>query len=384
MRPLHTVINNIPNFALDFILRINHFGSQIALKRYKILKKKNLLLSLLVLAFQLNVAQTGIAKYAGEFMAIGVGARALGMGSAQVAVVNDVTSGYWNPAGLARMNYPQVALMHDEQFGGLVNYNYAAVAIPYGKDMSFAISAIRLSVDGIPDTRNALVDARTGKVIFDINNPNARIDPDKIVEFSNTDWAFYGTFSKRQSKNFYWGANIKVISRKIAEYSALGIGFDVGALYEPMDNLYLGANLMDITTTLVAWDGGNNELISPTAKLGVAYGFNFLGGTFLPALDLDMRFENRQFASTVNVGPVSLDVRAGLEYNFRNLFMIRAGYTDVKQFTLGAGVRLPKLEIDYSFAKFSGAESDVLTKNGTHRISIILTLEEPKYMRDGL
>lgn len=344
--------------------------------------KKNLFLIILVGAFQLNVAQTGIAKYAGEFMAIGVGARALGMGSAQVAVVNDVTSGYWNPAGLAKMDYPQVALMHDEQFGGLVNYNYGAVAIPYGKDMSFGISAIRLSVDGIPDTRNALIDARTGEVIFDINNPNARIDPDKITEFSNTDWAFYGTFSKRQTDNFSWGANIKVISRSIAEYSALGIGFDVGAMYEPVENLYLGANLMDITTTLVAWDGGSNELISPTAKLGVAYGFDLLGGKFLPAMDIDMRFENRQFASTFNVGPVSFDVRAGLEYSYKNLFMVRAGYTDVKQFTAGAGVRLPKLSIDYSYAQFSGSEEATL--GVTHRISIMLTLEEPKFLRDGI
>ena len=39
-------------------------------------------------------------KYSNEFLAIGVGARALGMGSAYTAVVNDVTSGYWNPAGL--------------------------------------------------------------------------------------------------------------------------------------------------------------------------------------------------------------------------------------------------------------------------------------------
>lgn len=348
------------------------------------LKKKNLVLILLVVAFQLNIAQTGIAKYAGEFMAIGVSARALGMGSAQVAIANDVTSGYWNPAGLAKINYPQVALMHDEQFGGLVNYNYGSIAIPYGKDMSFGISAIRLSVDGIPDTREALVNTRTGKIIYDINNPNAKIDPDKVKEFSNTDWAFYGTFSKRQSKNLSWGVNVKVVSRSIAEFSAVGIGFDVGALYEPMDNLYLGANLMDITTTLVAWDNGNNELISPTAKLGVAYGFEFLGGRFLPALDLDMRFENRRFASTVNVGPVSLDVRAGVEYSFRNLFMVRAGFTDIKQFTLGAGVKLPKLNIDYSFARFAGSEGDILTVDGTHRISIMLTLEEPKYLRDGL
>lgn len=333
-------------------------------------------------ALQGNFAQTSIAKYAGEFMAIGVGSRALGMGSAQVAVVNDVTSGYWNPAGLAKMDYPQIALMHDEQFGGLVGYNYAAVAIPYGNDMSFGVSAIRLSVDGIPDTREALIDPRTGEVIYDIYKPNARIDPDKIKEFSNTDWAFYATFSKKQSEKFFWGANLKVISRSIAEFSALGIGFDVGALYEPIDNLYLGANLMDITTTLVAWDRGNNELISPTAKIGAAYGFEFLSGKFLPALDVDMRFENRQFASTVNVGPVSLDVRAGLEYSFRNLFMIRAGYTDVKQFTLGAGVKLPKLNIDYSYAQFSQSQDETL--GVTHRISIMLTLEESKYMRSGL
>jgi len=163
------------------------------------IKTKNILLILVFAVLQLNYAQTEVAKYAGEFMAIGVGARAFGMGSAQVAIVNDVTSGYWNPAGLAKMNYPQVALMHDEQFGGLVNYNFASVAIPYGKDMSFGISAIRLSVDEISDTRNALIDARTGEVIFDITNPNARIDPDRIKEFSNTDWAFYGTFSKKQS-----------------------------------------------------------------------------------------------------------------------------------------------------------------------------------------
>ncbi|MEN8193977.1 MAG: PorV/PorQ family protein [Bacteroidota bacterium] len=348
------------------------------------LKKNLLLLIVLLLSFNFSFGQTEIAKYAGEFLTFGIGGRALGMGSAQVAVVDDITAGYWNPAGLARMNYPQVALMHDEQFGDLVNYNYGSVALPYGKDMSFGLSVIRLSVDGIPDTRNALIDGRTGLVIDDINNPNARIDPDRITEFSNTDWAFYGTFSKKQSDKFYWGANVKVISRSIAEYSALGIGFDVGALYEPVDDLYLGANLMDITTTLIAWSGGRNELISPTAKIGAAYGFDLFGGKFLPALDLDVRFENRQFASTFNAGPVSFDVRAGLEYSFKNLFMIRAGYNDIKQFTLGAGVNLPKLRIDYSFAQFSGSENDVLTKKGTHRISLILTLEEPKFLREGM
>ena len=335
----------------------------------------------LVLCSASLFAQTSVGKYAGEFLALGVGGRALGMGGAHTAVVNDVTAGYWNPAGLARIDYPQIVLMHEEHFGNLVNYNYGAVAIPYGNDMSFGISVIRLSIDGIPDTRDALVDRITGQVIYDITNPYARIDYSKIKGFNNTDYAFYLTFAKRQSEDFYWGANVKIISRSIAEYSAFGIGFDAGAYYKPMDNLHLGASIQDITTTLVAWSTGTNELISPTLKLGAAYGIEFLGGTFMPTMDFDVRFENRQFASNFNVGPVSFDVHSGVEYSYKGLFSVRAGYSDVKQITLGAGVRLPKLNIDYSFARFSASETDRL--NDSHRISVMLTLEEPKFLRSS-
>lgn len=342
------------------------------------MKRIILISSFLLLCLTQINSQTVIGKYAGEFLAIGVGGRALAMGSAQVAVVNDVTAGYWNPAGLARMNYPQVALMHEEHFGSLVNYNYGAVAIPYGTDMSFGLSLVRISVDGIPDTRNALYDAN-GDGILDIHSD--KLDVSKITEFSNTDWAAYLTFAKRQTDNFYWGANVKIIRRDLAEYSATGIGFDVGAYYNPFENLFLGANIQDVTTTIVAWSSGRNELITPTAKLGAAYAIDFFGGTIMPAVDADIRFENRRYASTFNIGPVSFDMHTGLEYNFKNIFEVRAGYNDVKQFTIGAGVRLPKLQIDYSFARFSQSESDRLPDS--HRISLILTLEEDRFKRDG-
>jgi len=335
-----------------------------------------------IVLFVLNIslsAQTVIGKFAGEFLSLGVGGRGLAMGGAQVALVNDITSGYWNPAGLARMNYPQLSLMHEEHFGSLVNYNYGAVAIPYGKDMSFGLSVIRLSIDGIPDTRNALVDGGSGDVIYDINNPGARIDPSLVTEFSNTDYAFYLTFSKRQSTKFMWGANVKIIRRNIADESALGIGFDAGVIYLPTEKLSFGANLQDATTTLVAWTTGRNELITPTLKIGGAYSIDFLGGTFSPALDLDIRFENRKFASNFNLGPVSFDMHTGLEYNYKNIFSVRGGYNDVKQFTVGAGVNLPKLTIDYSFARFNESSANRLPD--THRISLILTLEEPRFLR---
>jgi hypothetical protein len=345
--------------------------------------KKTILIFTFIITSSLSVSpQTVISKYAGEFMAIGVGARALGMGGAYVAVANDVTSAYYNPAGLAHINYPQISLMHAEQFGNLVNYDYAGFALPFGTDMSFGISAMRLAVDGIPDTRDALVIRNTQTRLYDINDPRAGINPELVKEFSDQDWAFYLTFAKRHSDDFYYGASVKIIKRDIAEFGAWGIGFDVGALYSPVENLFLGANLQDITTTLIAWDTGRNELVSPTAKIGASYMVEFLGGKLTPALDFDVRFENRRFASNFNLGPVSFDMHAGLEYNFKNLFAVRAGYNDVKQFTLGAGIKLPKLNIDYSFARFNYSQNERL--DDTHRISLILTLEEPRFLRTGL
>ncbi len=344
-------------------------------------KKVLFLFTFLLFSITMVDAQTVIGKYAGEFMAIGVGGRPLGMGGAFVALANDVTSGYYNPAGLAHLDYPQIALMHDERFGNLVNYNYAGVAIPYGKDMTFALNLMRLGIDDIPDTREALIDRTTGQVIYDIYSPSARLDPNLVKNFSNQDWVGYLSFAKRYSEDFYYGASVKIIYRDIAEYSAYGVGFDVGAWYTPYENLQLGANLQDITTTLVAWNTGRNELVAPTVKIGAAYDIYFFGGRLSPAIDFDVRFENRRFASTFNAGPVSFDFHGGLEYNFKNIFSIRGGFNDVKQFTIGAGVKLPKLNIDYSFARFSTSELERLPD--THRISLILTLEEPRFSRSG-
>lgn len=344
------------------------------------MKKRIVLIFLLIIGIEHTNAQTVIAKYAGEFMALGVGGRAIGMGGAFVGIANDVNAGYYNPAGLSNLNYPQITLMHAEQFGALVNYDYGAIAIPYDTDMSFGLSIFRIGVEGIHDTRKALYDAN-GDGRIDIRDD--RLDYSKISEFSNQDWAFYLSFAKKYSEKFYWGINTKLIRRTIAEASATGIGFDLGVLYSPFENLFLGANLQDATTTLIAWSTGRNELVTPTLKIGTSYLISkLLGGYLLPAFDVDIRFENRRFASNFNLGPISFDLHAGLEYSFKNLVYIRGGYNDIKQFTVGAGIKLPKLNIDYSFARFSQSEIERLPD--THRISVMLTLEEPRFLRKGL
>ncbi len=323
------------------------------------------------------VASTGVAKYAGEFISIGVGGRALAMGGAFVALANDVTAGYWNPAGLSKINYPQFTLMHDEQFGSLVNYDYGAVAVPFGPTASLGLSVIRLGVDDIPDTRNAGVDAN-GNLTYDPNQ-FSRIDPNRVTYFSSADWAFYFTYSKKQSEDFSYGANLKVIRRELGDHSATGLGLDIGLWYTPLERLVLGANLQDVTTTFLAWDTGRNELISPTMKVGSAYFIDAFGGRFAPAIDFDIRFENRQYASEAHVGPVSLDLHSGMEFQFKNVVALRLGYSDIKQLTIGAGLQLPKLTIDYSFAKFDATDQ----LGNTHRISMMFTLEAEQFKRVG-
>jgi hypothetical protein len=120
-------------------------------------------------------------------------------------------------------------------------------------------------------------------------------------------------------------------------------------------------------------------LISPTVKVGGAYLVEFLDGQFSPEIDFDIRFENRRTASTTHLGPVSIDFHGGMEYSYKNVVAVRIGYSDIKQLTLGAGLRLPKLDVDYSFAKFDGTGQ----LGNTHRISLKLTIDSEKYARQA-
>ena len=338
------------------------------------MKFKKITLSVFILFIYASAFGQGSGnKYAGEFLSIGVGGRPLGMGGAFVALANDVTAGYWNPALLSKLNYPQFSLMHDSRFGNLINYNYGAVGIPFGKNASLGLSVIMMGIDDIPDTRSALIDLNGNGTL----DPGERLDPDKITSFNSSDYAFYLTYSKKHSENFSYGANLKVIRRNIAEESAWGLGFDIGASYILMNKIMLGANLQDVTTTYLTWSTGKKEVITPTAKIGAGYMIKLWKGVLTPVVDFDIRFENRQSSSEAHIGPVSFDSHIGAEYNFQNLFSIRAGRNDIGNLTLGAGIKLPKINIDYSFVKFDGDENP----GNTHRISLIFTLEEDKFMR---
>ena len=332
------------------------------------------LLSLLIVNFAL-AGDFRTAKYGSEFLSLGAGGRALGMGGAYCALANDVTAGYWNPAGLVNVDYPQIILMHSQQFGGVVKYDYGSFAVPVGTRRSLGIGLIRLGVDDIPVTQLSNPALKLGELYIDENGILRPNTPYVARRISDAEYALFLSYGVKRSTKFALGANVKVIHKSVGDHSAWGLGFDIASTLKPVGNLLVGVNLQDVTTTILAWDTGTREVIVPALKAGVAYPLAIpgLSGSIAPAIDFDIRFEGRDYSAQFAAGPVSLDSHLGWEYQFRDAFALRIG-SDVGKFSAGAGINLPKFQIDYAFLSH-----DEL--GNSHRISARLSLEEPKYRR---
>lgn len=319
--------------------------------------------------------ETGKGKYAGEFLSLGVGARALGMGGAFVALSNDVTSVYWNAAGLSQINYPQISLMHAEQFGKIVQYNFGAFAVPYGTDASIGFGVVRLAVDDIPLTRLPRENIGLGDPYVDENGVTRINRPFVEGTFSDSEYGFFLSYGRRATQKLSYGGSVKIVRKGFHDAVAWGLGFDLSAQVRIGKQLLLGANFQDATTTILAWNTGRKEIIIPTLKLGAALPLKvkFLKGTLLPAVDADIRFEGRDESAQVSTGLSSVDFHAGLEYTYRNTLSLRIG-SDTGYFSAGAGINLPKLQIDYAFMSHPDLDT-------THRISLKISIEEVKFRR---
>ncbi len=313
--------------------------------------------------------KTAVGKYAGEFLSLGVGARYLGMGGASVAFVNDVHAGYWNPSGLAKLQYPQIALMHAGTFANIVNYDYASVSFPIMETKTIGISVIRLGISDIANTRSA----------WDFQSQDVKDNPSQYITFFNaTDYAFLLSFAGKTHYNLSYGINLKAIQRQLGSFgSAFGVGFDIGFMLFLNDRFTLGLTLQDITTTFIAWNSGHNELITPTIKTGCSYQIPLYDGNLLISHDVDTRFEGRNTAAQANLGQVSFDFHTGLEYCYRETLSIRTGIDELGRLTLGTGLKLSELHLDYSY---SGEELSTDTGE-SHRISLHLNLKLEKFKR---
>lgn len=334
---------------------------------------------LLFVSLALPLRAQTVADYAGEFLELGVGARSLALGGAGAAISEDATAGYWNPAGLNVLKFPMVTAMHETRFDGTVQYDYAAFALPMNAVSSAAISVLHIGVNNILDTRNALVDLNNNGQL----DPGEYLDYTKVSSFSNFDWVAMLSYAKAVDSTLSWGVNAKLIYRRLdLETTGSGLGFDLAARYKPTDALTLAAIAQDITTTLLSYTTGTKELVSPTLKLGGAYEWNITSDgnhRIMPTADIDLRFENRGQDAQLYAGPISADFHEGIEYQFKNLFAIRGGYNDMQMWSVGAGVTISKLHIDYAYLGANAQDQ----LGSTHRISISFLLDNPKWKRSG-
>ena len=175
------------------------------------------------LAFTFLLLATSGARaasgFAGEFLALGAGARSVALGSAYVAIANDPTATYWNPAGLTRLTTSQLHLMHAERFSGLVNHDFVALARPGRRLHGIGIALLRVGVDDIQFTE--LQDP--GRPVSENNRPLVSTTE------SSADYALYLSAAHRLRDKISLGLSLKLIYRQIATFSAYGMG--VGSRY---------------------------------------------------------------------------------------------------------------------------------------------------------
>ncbi len=288
-------------------------------------------------------------EYAGEMLSIGVGARAMAMGGAFVAVANDATAAYWNPAGLSFIRNVELSTIHrgegTYELTG-VGYDFFNCAVNLGKRGAWAVSYVMHSVGGIDHT---------------IANPDAS-DPVPYVvlgQFSARDNAVILSTGHKLAKHVAVGGSLKYLWTKIFDAKATGFGMDLGVLMKPWKKFSLGMNVQDLGGS-VRWSGTEKnpkETIPDNVKLGMAF-----------AQRVDKHLLGLSFDVDTKYSPV---LHYGLEYWHADLVSLRVGLVDRgpsfkiedKDTSIGGGVRLYLITVDYAFVDYELVDA--------HYISVI-------------
>ncbi|WP_121908445.1 putative type IX sorting system protein PorV2 [Ulvibacter antarcticus] len=343
--------------------------------------KKNLFFVLFLVSCA-AFSQT-VRKYSNEFMNIGVDAAAFGMSNAVVASTSDVNSGYWNPAGLLKLEDKQFSLMHASYFANIASYDYAAFAMPLDDKSAVGLSIIRFGVDDILNTTQLIDD-------------EGNINYDRISLFSTADYGFTFSYARKLPLDgLQYGINAKVIRRVIGKFaSSWGFGLDAGIQFENKKGWQFGIMARDITTTFNAWsideeefatiqgavEGQNQELPEsteitiPKLQLGMAKKFVYdYDYTLQTELDLNVRFAetNDIFSSS----STSITPALGLEFGYIDMIFVRGGvgnFQNVQQLdgnesvgfqpNIGVGFKYKGIYVDYALTDI-GDQSAALYSN---------------------
>jgi hypothetical protein len=300
---------------------------------------------------------------AAPFLSIGQGARAIAMGSAFVGVVNDVSSIYWNPAGLTKTEGINVLFDHTLWLAD-IKYNYFAASYNLG---SYGVIGFSFTGSDIGEMNVTTIDKPEGTG----------------ETFSATQGALSLAYAIQLTENFSIGFNPKFIYESIWKMNASAFALDLGVQYvTPFDGAILAMSISNFGTSmqllgnsnLVLHDldpenSGNNGKIPAyletnswalplTFRVGVAY--------------QPIKTEMHKITLAVDAMHPSDNyesINVGAEYAYNDFVFFRGGYkslfldTSEESFSVGFGIKQllignVAMKIDYAYQDF-GRFSDI-------------------------
>lgn len=301
---------------------------------------QTLIITLILAGMPAAAQNTDIHENAGTramtFLKIGIGAKAMGMGESHVAATEDLYASYWNPAGLARLQQPQLALMHNEWFAG-INHEFIGFALPIGDIGTVGASANFLSFGELQGRDR---------------------DGNETTIFRPYDLALVVSYARDVTPALAFGANAKFLREQIADESGTGMAFDFGGLY----------TFAELPLSL----GFNAQHIGPRVRFveeafGLPFTFRF-GAAYLPWGDAFMLT-----ADVVRPSDNDITTGVGAAYTIANILQLRTGYKyklggndlgGTSGLTGGFGLTLRRFQIDYALVPFG-------VLGLTHRFSLV-------------
>jgi long-subunit fatty acid transport protein len=288
-----------------------------------------------------------------QFLKIGVGGRASALGESFVAIANDASALYWNPAGLVQFNEHQVYFSYTNWLVD-IKHQFAGAVYKISDVDAVGVSFTTLHMDDMKVTTETHPFG-TGEY------------------FSFGDVAIGVSYAHKFTEQFSFGATVKYIHETLGKLYMNGFMVDLGTYY------WTG---LGTSRFAVAVSNFGNQ-IAPKGEVHQLNGKKVSEfQAFSPPTMFRIGFaiepimtDNHILTTSVQLNHPndnSENVGIGLEYNFKNLFFIRGGYklnVDEQNFTFGIGVNalisFAKTSFDYAYTNFNRLGS-------THRFSILL------------
>jgi len=349
-------------------------------KKIRRLAFQFLIFNFLIFSLPILAEGRGVGTSGNSFLKIGVGARSTSMGDASTAVVDDVTSIYWNPAGLVLIKDSQISAMHIEWFDD-IRYEWIGFAQPITSRATIAADVSYMYMGSI---------ART------IESPSEGYEEDGT--FSPTDMAGRIAFATRASKNLLIGGSFQriqskvdfsdVIKERIGDKIAQSMAINIGCIYSTpvVSGLSVGFCLQNLGRQTQAFVT-EKEPMPFTLNLGVAYKTLVVARRKAMSTeeseagsqpDQDKKTSDKQSSSDLTMAmdlsipaDSSISARLGAEYRFGDSIVIRGGYRTGTGFDFpsglcgGMGYNTADYQVDYAFVPYGNL-------GNTHRVSFTI------------